>query len=86
MYVYLNGKIVPSKEAAVSVFDHGFLYGDGIYETMRVYDGVIFCSMSTCRLFGSASLIGLTIPWDRPLRIFIYETLIANKLRTAYAD
>ena len=55
MYVYLNGKIVPSKEAAVSVFDHGFLYGDGIYETMRVYDGVIFkLDEHLQRLFRSA--------------------------------
>jgi len=86
MYVYLNGKIVPSKEAAVSVFDHGFLYGDGIYETMRVYDGVIFkLDEHLQRLFRSASLIGLTIPLGiDPLRISIYETLIANKLRTAY--
>jgi branched-chain amino acid aminotransferase len=86
MYVYLNGKIVPSKEAAVSVFDHGFLYGDGIYETMRVYDGVIFkLDEHLQRLFRSASLIGLTIPLGiDSLRISIYETLIANKLRTAY--
>jgi branched-chain amino acid aminotransferase len=86
MYVYLNGKIVPSKEAAVSVFDHGFLYGDGIYETMRVYDGVIFkLDEHLQRLFRSASLIGLTIPLGiDPLKISIYETLIANKLRTAY--
>ena len=35
MNVYLNDKVVPSSEAKISVFDHGFLYGDGIYETMR---------------------------------------------------
>ncbi len=86
MHVYLNGKIVPSKEALVSVFDHGFLYGDGIYETMRVYDRVIFMLDGHLqRLRRSASLIGLTIPLDTDgLKIVIYETLIVNALRNAY--
>jgi branched-chain amino acid aminotransferase len=86
MYIYLNGKIVPSKEAVISVFDHGFLYGDGIYETIRVYDGVIFrLNEHLQRLFRSASLIGLTIPLGiDPLKVAIYKTLIANKLRNAY--
>jgi len=58
MHVYLNGKIVDSRDAVVSVFDHGFLYGDGIYETMRVYDGVVFrLDQHIRRLFRSASLI-----------------------------
>ncbi len=86
MHVYLNGKIVPSKEAVVSVFDHGFLYGDGIYETMRVYDGVVFkLDEHLKRLYRSASLIGLTIPLDIDnLKISTYETLIANAYRDAY--
>jgi branched-chain amino acid aminotransferase len=86
VYVYLNGKIVPSKEAVVSVFDHGFLYGDGIYETIRVYDGVSFkLDEHLHRLFRSASLIGLTIPLGiDPLKVSLYETLIANKFRNAY--
>ena len=86
MHVYLNGKIVPSKEAVISVFDHGFLYGDGIYETLRVYDGVVFkLDEHIRRLFRSASLIGLTIPFDVDhIKIAIYETLIANALRNAY--
>jgi branched-chain amino acid aminotransferase len=86
MYVYVNGKIVPSKDASVSVFDHGFLYGDGIYETMRVYDGVVFMlDLHLMRLYRSASLIGLTIPLEIGfLKISVYETLIANNLRNAY--
>jgi branched-chain amino acid aminotransferase len=86
MYIYLNGKIVPSKEAAVSVFDHGFLYGDGIYETMRVYDGVVFkLDEHLRRLYRSASLIGLSIPLNSDhLKIALYETLIANAFRNAY--
>jgi branched-chain amino acid aminotransferase len=86
MHVYLNGKIIPSKEALVSVFDHGFLYGDGIYETMRVYDRVTFMlDEHLQRLRRSASLIGLTLPLDADgLKIAVYETLIANALRNAY--
>jgi branched-chain amino acid aminotransferase len=86
MYIYLNGKIVPAKEAMVSVFDHGFLYGDGVYETMRVYDRVIFMiDEHLRRLFRSASMIGLTLPPEiDSLKISIYETLIANSLRNAY--
>ncbi len=57
-----------SKEAMVSVFDHGFLYGDGIYETMRVYDGVVFMlDEHIRRLYRSASMIGLTIPLESDL-------------------
>jgi branched-chain amino acid aminotransferase len=86
MYIYLNGKIVPAKEAVVSVFDHGFLYGDGIYETIRVYDRVIFMLEEHLgRLYRSASMIGLTLPFEiDSLKISIYETLIANALRNAY--
>jgi len=86
MQVYINGKIVPSQEAVVSVFDHGFLYGDGIYETMLVYDGVIFkLDEHLQRLYRSASLTGLTIPLDTDLlKIALYDTLLANALKDAY--
>jgi branched-chain amino acid aminotransferase len=86
MYVYVNGKILPARDAVISVFDHGFLYGDGIYETLRVYDGAVFkLDEHLGRLFRSASLIGLSAPPDAGhLKIAIYETLIANSLRNAY--
>ena len=62
------------------------LYEVITYETMRVYDGVVFkLDEHLQRLFRSASLIGLTIPQDMDhLKIAIYETLIANALRNAY--
>ena len=41
MWVYLNDRFVPQEEAVVSVFDHGFLYGDGVYETLRAYRGMV---------------------------------------------
>lgn len=86
MYVYLNNKIVPLSEAKVSVFDHGFLYGDGIYETMRVYDGVVFMINEHLeRLYRSAFFIGLNMPKKIPdIKIAIYETLQENKLTEAF--
>lgn len=86
MYVYLNNKIIPASDAKVSVFDHGFLYGDGIYETMRVYDGVVFMLDEHIeRLYRSASFIGLNIPKKiSDIKISIYETLKANSLTNAY--
>ncbi len=86
MFVYLNDKIVPAAEAKVSVFDHGFLYGDGIYETVRVYDGVVFLiDEHLKRLRRSASLIGLDIPKsDADIKGTVYDTLLANGLSDAY--
>lgn len=86
MYIYLNDRLVPRSEARVSVFDHGFLYGDGIYETMRSYDGVVFMlDEHIRRLYRSAGFIGLNIPADADaLKVRIFETLSANKRKNAY--
>lgn len=86
MLIYLNNKLVPSTEAKISVFDHGFLYGDGIYETLRVYENVVFMfDEHLQRLYRSASLIGLNIPKSfSDIKIAVYETLQANKLSEAY--
>lgn len=86
MYVYLNNRLVPRSEAVVSVFDHGFLYGDGVYETMRIYDGAVFMlDEHLTRLHRSASMIGLTVPMDsNQIKAAIYNTLSTNSLRNAY--
>ncbi len=86
MHVYLNNRLVPKAEAVISVFDHGFLYGDGVYETMRAYDSVVFMvDEHLARLRRSASMIGLTPPMDNDrIKILIYDTLEANSLRNAY--
>jgi branched-chain amino acid aminotransferase len=86
MQVYLNNKLVPRAEALVSVFDHGFLYGDGVYETMRAYDGVVFMlDDHLMRLSRSASMIGLSVPHDMDgIRDAVYETMSANSLKNAY--
>lgn len=86
MHVYLNKGLVPRSQAVVSVFDHGFLYGDGIYETMRVYDDVIFMvDEHLARLRRSAAMTGLSVPMDNDqIKSSIYDTLSANSLRNAY--
>ncbi len=86
MFVYLNTKIVPLSDATVSVLDHGFLYGDGIYETMRAYDGTVFMiDEHIKRLFRSASLIKLKIKKNKKeIKSAIQEILKANSLKNAY--
>ena len=64
--VYLNGEMVPMREARVSVFDRAFQYGDGVFEGMRCYDGRIFkLKEHTERLFRSARMIGIEMPLDK---------------------
>lgn len=84
--IYINSRIVPKRRALISVFDHGFLYGDGIYETLRVYKGVVFMVEEHIeRLFRSASLIGLDIgKTAEEIRDAIYKTIRANRHREAY--
>jgi branched-chain amino acid aminotransferase len=86
MLVYLNGRFVAKEQAQVSVFDHGFLYGDGIYETMRAYEGKLFLLKKHLgRLKHSADAISLKLPL--PLDTIgeaLNESLRVNKLQEAY--
>lgn len=86
MLVYVNGHFLPKDEATVSVFDHGFLYGDGIYETMRAYDGRIFLlSKHLSRLRHSAEAVSLTLPLTLDkIGDALKESLTVNKLQNAY--
>lgn len=85
MYIFLNGGVVEEAAACISVYDRGFLYGDGIYETMRSYDGVVFMlDRHLERLRHSASLIKLTCPGREFLRHAAYETVRSNRLSDAY--
>jgi len=64
--IYLNGEFVPEAEAKVSVFDHGFLYGDGVFEGIRAYNGRVFkLPEHVERLFESAKTLLLDIPLSR---------------------
>jgi branched-chain amino acid aminotransferase len=84
--VYINGDLLPKEQAAISVYDHGLLYGDGVFEGIRVYGGKVFrCVEHIERLFWSAKAIALTIPMGpEELEEAIYETLRANELEDAY--
>ncbi len=61
--VNINGRILDQEHAVISVFDHGFLYGEGVYEVLRTYDGVPFLfDRHMRRLRASASMIRLDVP------------------------
>ena len=82
MKVWLNGSLVDSREAAISVFDHGVLYGDGVFEGIRIYGGRIFeCEAHVERLFRSARVIRLAIPYTKQEIVeAMNETIGANEL------
>ncbi len=86
LLVYLDGKFVPKDEAKISVFDHGLLYGDGVFEGIRAYNGLIFkLKEHLIRLKESAHTIMLELPLTiQELTEAIVETLKRNRLRDAY--
>jgi branched-chain amino acid aminotransferase len=86
MKVYIDGKFYDEKAARISVFDHGLLYGDGIFEGIRAYHGRVFkLKEHLDRLFCSAKAILLTIPISREkIAEAILECCRRNKLRDGY--
>src|SRR5262249_9322162 len=84
--VYVAGAFRPAAEASVSVFDHGLLYGDGVFEGIRAYNGRVFkLERHIDRLFDSAKAIRLVIPLTREEAAeAVVETCRRNKLRDAY--
>jgi branched-chain amino acid aminotransferase len=84
--IYLNNRIVPKAKARITVFDRGFLYGDGVYETLRVYRGVVYMVDEHIeRLFRSASMIGLNISKSHEaIKKAVYRTIQANGHKEAY--
>ena len=85
MYVYLNDKLIPADEAAIAISDAGFLYGAGLFETMRVQNSVVFgLTDHLDRLFLSSAKLGFDIPGDRNvLPQAIFTVLQANHLKDA---
>ena len=77
--VYVNGRITPADQAVVPVYDHGFVYGEGVYETLRTYNRVPFLyDRHIRRLRQSAKHLDLAVPFDdRTLLGWIYETMDA---------
>ncbi|MBU1122802.1 MAG: branched-chain-amino-acid transaminase [Candidatus Omnitrophota bacterium] len=86
MKIYLNGELVDKDQAKVSVFDHGFLYGDGVFEGIRSYNCLVFKLREHIdRLFESAHSIMLKIPaTKKQMADIIIKTLKANKLKDGY--
>ena len=86
MKVYLNGRFVEQSQAVVSVFDHGLLYGDGVFEGIRSYNGRVFkLQEHIARLFESAHTIMLKIPMSQAELIDVVKNCLRiNKLKDAY--
>ncbi len=86
LLVYLDGEFVPESQAKISIFDHGFLYGDGVFEGIRAYNGRVFkLKEHLDRLYDSAKAIDLQIPISKDeFKEVILETLRRNELRDAY--
>jgi branched-chain amino acid aminotransferase len=84
--VWINGKLYDEKNACISVFDRGFMYGDGLFETMRSYDGVIFkMDEHLTRLEASLRKAGIRSRYaKRRLKREVYKLLDINKLKNAY--
>lgn len=84
--IFLNKEYVTRQDAKISVFDHGFLYGDGIFEGIRAYSGNVFKLKEHLeRLYDSAKSIMLTIPYTlEELEQYVIETVQRNHLQDAY--
>lgn len=86
LQVYANGDFVPQDQAVTSIYDHGFLYGDGVFEGIRAYNGRVFrLDEHIDRLYDSAMAIMLDIPLSKDeMKQAILETLRVNGLVDAY--
>src|ERR1700678_793314 len=84
--IYINGKYFDKPDAKISVYDHGLLYGDGVFEGIRIYNGKIFeWEAHWRRLFDSAKSIRLTVPFTHEqLKLAIEETFKANGFTDCY--
>src|ERR1035437_5715174 len=86
LQIWLDGKLTPKADAKISVYDHGLLYGDGVFEGIRQYNGRVFEKTAHLqRLFESAHAIRLEIPYSQTqLAQAIEDTLAANNLQDSY--
>ena len=86
MKIFLNGQLVGKEQAVVSVFDHGLLYGDGVFEGIRVYGGNVFLLKAHIeRLYESAKAIRLEIPMSPTAMIqATKDTVAANGIGNGY--
>ena len=82
--IYVNGELVPRCDAKISVFDSGYLVGDGVWESLRLHEGVfVFLEQHLDRLFQGAKAIGLDIGMTRPeIKAALAQTVQANNMHT----
>lgn len=85
-WIFLNDQFVKKNDAVISVYDHGFLYGDGVFEGIRMYNGNVFrLKEHVDRLYDSAKSIMLEVPFTKKeLSDLVVETLKRNQLQNAY--
>lgn len=86
LQIYIDGKFYPKSQAKISVYDHGFLYGDGVFEGIRAYNGVVFkLKEHVDRLYRSAHAIMLNIPLIKDEMVqAVVETLRKNNMKDSY--
>jgi len=86
MKIYIDGKFYEKEDAKISVFDHGLLYGDGVFEGIRFYNGRVFrLDEHMARLYDSAKAICLSVGVDKPaLTEAVLETIRQNQLQDGY--
>src|SRR6187431_2205549 len=86
MKIYLDGQFYDKENAKISVFDHGLLYGDGVFEGIRIYNGRVFrLEEHIKRLFDSAKAIILNLPWTQEEVVqYTVDTVAANGLTDGY--
>ncbi len=86
LLIYINGQLYPKEEAKISVYDHGLLYGDGVFEGIRSYGGKAFrLKQHIDRLFESAKAICLEIPLSQAeIAAAVNDTLVANHIEDGY--
>jgi branched-chain amino acid aminotransferase len=86
LQIYIDGKYYPKSQAKVSVYDHGLLYGDGVFEGIRAYSGIVFkLKEHVARLYESAHTMLLEIPLTREQMVqAVIETMRKNKMKDSY--
>ena len=86
LQIYLDGQLVPARDAKISVYDHGFLYGDGVFEGLRIYNRRIFRHDAHIeRLYRSAKAIWLDPPLSKAeMKAATEQTVAANKIENGY--
>src|SRR5512133_125867 len=86
LQIYIDGQYFPKSQAKVSVYDHGFLYGDGVFEGIRAYNGVVFkLKEHVDRLYRGAHAIMLNIPLTKEEMVqAVVETVRKNNMKDSY--